>query len=245
MGPHRRRRRHPGHRRSRDDEVAPFSSAGPTAIDYAAKPDIVAPGTGMVSLSAPGSHLYATRGDNLVDGSLATAGKPYLKLTGTSMAAPVVSGTIALMLQANPALTPNLVKAILQYTADVKPSVHPLRQGGGFLDAKERSNWSATSVTRRPAIVTRHASRGAARSTGATTASPAAPSARRPTRGRRTSSGAPTATKGTTSSGAPSARRELPQHRLGHQHRVGHQHRLGHDQRRGGQHRLGHVRRPS
>ena len=33
------------------------------------------------------------------------------------MAAPVVTGTVALMLQANPPLTPNLVKAILQYTA--------------------------------------------------------------------------------------------------------------------------------
>ena len=33
------------------------------------------------------------------------------------MAAPVVSGTVALMMQANPSLTPNMVKAILQYTA--------------------------------------------------------------------------------------------------------------------------------
>ena len=43
--------------------------------------------------------------------------KPYLSLSGTSMAAPVVAGTVALMIQANPKLTPNLVKAILQYTA--------------------------------------------------------------------------------------------------------------------------------
>ena len=39
------------------------------------------------------------------------------------MAAPVVSGTIALMLQANPALTPNPVKAILQYTAESRDGV--------------------------------------------------------------------------------------------------------------------------
>ena len=52
------------------------------------------------------------------------------------MASPVVSGTIALMLQANPALTPNLVKAILQYTAESKRRYDGLTQGGGFLNAR-------------------------------------------------------------------------------------------------------------
>jgi hypothetical protein len=50
------------------------------------------------------------------------------------MAAPVVSGTVALMLQANPSLTPNLIKAILQYTAQVYPGYKPLEQGAGFLN---------------------------------------------------------------------------------------------------------------
>jgi serine protease AprX len=52
------------------------------------------------------------------------------------MAAPVVAGTVALMLQANPALTPNQVKAVLQYTSQVHSRYDPLTQGAGFLNAK-------------------------------------------------------------------------------------------------------------
>ena len=127
---------HQGTLNRTDDVVPGFSSSGPSAIDYEAKPDIVASGVGIISLASPGSLLYQTKGAFLVGGKLDLAFKPYLSLTGTSMAAPVVSGTIALMLQANPSLTPNLVKAILQYTAEVKPDVNPLRQGGGFLNSK-------------------------------------------------------------------------------------------------------------
>jgi hypothetical protein len=57
-----------------------------------------------------------------------------LSLSGTSMAAPVVSGTVALMLQANPSLTPNMVKGILQYTAERSTKYDALTQGGGFLN---------------------------------------------------------------------------------------------------------------
>jgi subtilisin family serine protease len=118
-----------------DDTMAGFSSRGPTYIDYAAKPDLVAPGTGTVSLAVSGSTLYATKAPYLLAGLLDPGFVPYLALSGTSMAAPVVSGTVALMLQADPKLTPNLVKAMLQYTAQEYKGYRPLEQGSGFLNA--------------------------------------------------------------------------------------------------------------
>lgn len=119
-----------------DDTVASFSSRGPTAIDYSAKPDIVAPGVGIESLSDPNSSLYATASGALLPGTVSVPPLPYLSLTGTSMSAPVVSGIVALMLQANPSLTPNAVKAILQYTAEVNAAYDPLTEGAGFVNAR-------------------------------------------------------------------------------------------------------------
>jgi serine protease AprX len=118
-----------------DDVVAGFSSRGPGAIDFAAKPDLVAPGVGTESLTDAASTLYLTKPGARLWGTIPTASEPYLALSGTSMASPVVSGTIALMLEANPSLTPNLVKAILQYTAEDK-RFKPLAQGAGFLNAR-------------------------------------------------------------------------------------------------------------
>ena len=119
----------------RDDTIAAYSSRGPTMIDYAAKPDLVAPGSGTVSLSAKDSLFYQTKAPYLVNGNRWGLNYlPYLTLSGTSMSAPVVAGSVALMLEANPSLTPNLVKAILQYTAQVYSGYNYLTQGAGFLN---------------------------------------------------------------------------------------------------------------
>jgi serine protease AprX len=119
-----------------DDSIAAFSSRGPAAGGYAAKPDVVAPGVGIESLSDPQSAFYSRLAPYLLSGTTPTAYLPYLSLSGTSMAAPVVSGTVALMLQANPALSPNQVKAMLQFTAQVNPAYDPLTEGAGFLNAR-------------------------------------------------------------------------------------------------------------
>jgi subtilisin family serine protease len=119
-----------------DDTVAAFSSRGPSAIDRQAKPDLVAPGVGIESLGEAGSTLYDTKPLMRLWGTVQTATEPYLSLSGTSMASPVVSGTIALMLQADPALTPNLVKAILEFTAESHDGYDGLTEGAGFLNAR-------------------------------------------------------------------------------------------------------------
>jgi serine protease AprX len=133
-----------------DDTIAAFTSRGPSAFDRRAKPDVVAPGIGIESLSTPGSTLYATAAASLLPGTRTTPELPYFSLSGTSMSAPVVSGTVALMLQANPTLTPNAVKAILQYTAEVNAAYDPLTEGAGFVNAKgaiELANYLAHAST--------------------------------------------------------------------------------------------------
>jgi serine protease AprX len=119
-----------------DDTVAAFSSRGPTWVDFSAKPDLVAPGVGIESITDPQSTLYTALPNLLLDGNRPSPYKAYMSLTGTSMAAPVVSATVALLLEANPSLTPNAVKAILQYTAETRSGHSPLAQGAGFVNAK-------------------------------------------------------------------------------------------------------------
>jgi serine protease AprX len=127
----------------RDDRVAPYSSRGPSWYDGIAKPDVVAPGANLLSNEVDGSTLAETYPNLVVRDKAAK----LLRLNGTSMAAGVVTGLVASMLDANnyggylraqmahgnrkpytgvPALTPNAVKAMLQYSAT------PLRDAAGL-----------------------------------------------------------------------------------------------------------------
>jgi len=112
-----------------DDTVASYSSKGPTLLDHVVKPDMVAPGNRVVSLASPGSILVSSLlslnvqpittcilgllGNNCSTG---LSGK-YTRLSGTSMATPIVAGAAALMFQKDPTLTPDTIKARMMKTA--------------------------------------------------------------------------------------------------------------------------------
>ncbi len=111
-----------------DDRVAAYSSKGPTRYDLAVKPDVVAPGTRLVSLESPGSYLATTYRSWHVAGSGKNA---YFRLTGTSMSTAVVSGGAALLLDANPGLTPAQVKLAIQMGATYMPKDGLIAGGAG------------------------------------------------------------------------------------------------------------------
>jgi serine protease AprX len=116
-----------------DDRVTDYSSRGPTRFDHIVKPDLVAPGHDVVSLSAPGSALFdAYPGMQVTGGDEGIAN--YMRLSGTSMAAPEVAGTAALMLRANPKLSAGAVRAVLEFTAQRLADTDIMSQGAGYLN---------------------------------------------------------------------------------------------------------------
>jgi subtilisin family serine protease len=96
--------------------MASFSAAGPTPVSLRLKPDVVAPGTSILS-SRPGGWGVSS---------------------GTSMASPHVAGAVALLLQRHPGWTPEQVKAALTVTAQPVDAddgqVGPTRAGAGLVD---------------------------------------------------------------------------------------------------------------
>src|SRR2546427_3930428 len=129
-----------------DDTIASYSSKGPTAFDFVVKPDIVAPGNQVISTLAPSASLLSSPTDvylseysystttstgsggntknnkknstsSLSTVTTNTISPSYMRLSGSSMATPVVSGAAVLLFQQNPNLTPDQVKACLMKTA--------------------------------------------------------------------------------------------------------------------------------
>ena len=107
-----------GHGSPDVDNIADFSSAGPTPYSLIFKPDVTAPGEDVAS-AAPGGG--------------------YVESSGTSMSAPHVAGAAALLRQRHPTWTPAQLKSALVLTGDPvhnggTAEVNPLREGGGRID---------------------------------------------------------------------------------------------------------------
>ena len=93
--------------------LANFSSYGPT-LDGRLKPNVSAPGVNVESaLSSFRDGAYTVTSSVEFDGST----YEFARLSGTSMSSPAVAGVVALMLEANPELTPGDIRTILEWTA--------------------------------------------------------------------------------------------------------------------------------
>ncbi len=125
---------------SADDAIPDWTSRGPTLFDGLAKPDVVASGRRVVSLRVAGSYL-----DRLLPDRVTATN--YFRLSGTSMAAPVVAGVAALVLAQNPSLTPNQVKYAIKATAHPMPNIPATAQGAGQVDALAAVQLAARGVS--------------------------------------------------------------------------------------------------
>jgi serine protease AprX len=136
---------------TKEGGLASFSSRGVPKAERPAgdfnAPTITAPGTGREFASNSGrftadvvstrskTNIFANGELSTNDLELAPADLPYYtEISGTSMATPFVAGTVALMLSADPTLTPDEVRSILVQTASQMPGFAEWEVGTGYIN---------------------------------------------------------------------------------------------------------------
>jgi serine protease AprX len=115
-----------------NDVAAPWSAYGYT-YDGFAKPEISAPGRYMIGPVPANSTLATTRPDSVV-------APGYMQLSGTSFAAPIVSGAAAYLLALHPNWSPDQVKGALMLSAKAEPAAAPMSVGVGLVDLDAAGN---------------------------------------------------------------------------------------------------------
>ncbi|WP_317851397.1 S8 family serine peptidase [Neobacillus bataviensis] len=115
------------------DELAAFSSRGPSRVNYDIKPEVTAPGVSIMSTVPFYINNKNVDGTHTEDYQYA-----FQRLSGTSMATPYVAGVSALLLQSNKNLDPADIKSILMNTADPLSKDYSVFEiGSGRVDAYE------------------------------------------------------------------------------------------------------------
>lgn len=128
---------------SKTDVLASFSSRGPLINNFNVKPEITAPGVGIVAARAAGTYIGIP-----VDAN-------YTNLNGTSMATPHVAGAAAILKQRHPEWTGEHIKQVLAGTAVAKNAYPAYQQGGGRVDVAQALD---ANVYSSPAVVSMGAS---------------------------------------------------------------------------------------
>ncbi len=130
-----------------DDVVASFSAYGVTEAGVS-KPDLVAPGTDLITYLPKNGKLTVGKEhpNKKIDNN-------YFQMSGTSMAAPIVTGAVALLLQDEPGLTPDQVKYRLMDTARTDwAGYDSARAGAGYLDIYAAVHGTSTQAANQGAI---------------------------------------------------------------------------------------------
>jgi subtilisin family serine protease len=121
-------------------QMASFSSRGPR-IDGLQKPDVAAPGASTISALSSSASVDANRQVP----NIGVSGCTYLAIEGTSMAAPHAAGIAALILQAQPGLSPADVRTLMTTTAS-KPAAEDNIWGWGLLNASNAVHFSEVNL---------------------------------------------------------------------------------------------------
>ncbi|WP_258575004.1 S8 family serine peptidase [Streptomyces shenzhenensis] len=117
----------------KSDQMASFSSRGPRVGDDALKPDITAPGVNIVAARAAGTAMGTPVDDH------------YTSASGTSMATPHVTGSVALLAQEHPGWKADRLKPALTGSAKVIPDATVFDQGAGRVDVARAVTQTVTT----------------------------------------------------------------------------------------------------